>query len=120
MFTINVTNNFVSDVTINGSVKVSKGGGTGTTGSVGGTQTVDVPGMGAVLVIDLAQQKIAGYDLKQTWGVLLRYKSVELYYRYEGEGRIDMTVDGYGSVNVTGVQGSAIIISLPELTFIGE
>ncbi len=119
MFYVNVTNNFISDLTINGKTSVATGGGTGSTGRVSGTQTVEVPNMGTILVIDLAQEKISGYNLTETWGVLLRYKSIELYYRYEGDGQIDLTVDQFGNVNVTSVQGSALIISLTELTFQG-
>ena len=56
----------------------------------------------------------------QTWGVLLRYKGLELYYRYEGDGEMNMTVDRYGDLNVAQVQGNAIIVSLPDLTYSGN
>ncbi len=120
MFNINVTNNFVSDLTINGSTTVAAGGGTGSTGSVGGTQTIDVPNMGTILVLDLGHDQVPGFSLPESWGVLMRYRSVELYYRYEGGGNIDLVVDQFGSVDVVSVQGSALIISLSDMTYQGQ
>ncbi len=119
MFYVNVTNNFVNRLTINGSKKVNTGGGTASTGRVSGTQTIEVPAMGTILLLDLARNKVPGYGLSETWGVLMRYQGLELYYRYEGDGKIDLTVDEYGNVNVTSVQGSALIISLNDMTFQG-
>jgi hypothetical protein len=116
MFYVNVNNNYPLDVSINGAISVPTGR-TGSTGRTSGLQTVAVPWMGTVLVLDLGQQMVPGYPLKETWGVLLRYAELELYYRYEGDGEIDLAVDQYGNINVTGVQGSAMIISMPELTY---
>ena len=120
MFNINITNNFVSELTINGSTKVATGGGTGSTGSVGGTQTIDVPNMGTILVLDLGHDQVPGYSLPESWGVLMRYQTIELYYRYEGGGNIDLVVDQFGSVDVVSVQGSALIISLDDMTYQGQ
>ena len=116
MFYVNVSNSYALDVVINGQTSVPYGH-TGSTGRTKGTQTVAVPWVGTVLVLDLAQDKIDGYPLKETWGVLLRYCGLELYYRYEGDGAIDLTVDAYGNVNVTQVQGSAMIIRMDELAY---
>lgn len=120
MFYVNVTNDFIFDLTINDQTKVASGGGQGSTGRVGGTQTVEVPNMGSILVIDLGHDQVPGYDLKESWGVLIRYASLEFYYRYEGDGEINLTVDRFGNVNVTSVKGSALIISLADLTFQGQ
>ncbi len=120
MFTVNVTNNYYTELSINGSTSVPAGGGTGTTGSVQGTQYIGVPYMGDILVLDLGVDTIPGYELNGSYGILLRYKAIELYYRYDNDGTIDLTVDQYGDVNVTSVQGNALIISLNDMTYEGE
>jgi len=116
MFYVNVNNNYPLDVTIDGKTTVPTGQ-AGSTGRTSGLHVIAVPWMGTILVLDLGQQMIPGYPLKETWGVLLRYAELELYYRYEGDGAIDLAVDQYGNVNVTQVQGSAMIISMDELTY---
>ncbi len=67
MFYVNVTNNYVYEVTINGTT-VDNGGGTGSTGLVQGTHYAEVPYMGDILVLDLAENKIQGYKSHRNRG----------------------------------------------------
>ncbi len=79
------------------------------------TGYIDVPGMGYINFQDLGKNKIKGYDLKETWGVLLRYKNLEVYNRYEGEGHIVLMLNKYGDL-VVNARGSSKLIGLKELT----
>ena len=112
MYNVEVTSHYPFDLTTNTGKVIKPGAGVGL-GYFTGILTV--PGMGGVVFFDLAEKKLDGYDLKETWGVLLRYKNVEIYNRYEGEGHIILVVDSYGSI-ITNARGSLELISLPEFT----
>ena len=112
MYTLNVTNDYPLELHLGGT-PIPPQGGTGS--ETGSTMMLTVPGMGELIALDLGENKLPGYNLEQTWGVLLRYGGLELYYRYEGGGRLDLTVDAHGCVHVTSVQGSALVVKLDDL-----
>lgn len=114
MYNLNITNNFRFAVTANGTA-IAANGGTDQIGDCGNVQ-MDIPGMGNFVSIDLGEHTIPGYPLNETWGVLFRYKTDDIYARYEGQGQYDITVDEYGGVTVKPGSGHAIVISLTELT----
>ena len=82
-----------------------------------GSGYLTVPGIGSVNFLDLGDKKIEGYPIpKETWGVLVRFSTVEAYYRYEGGGELTATIDQYGSCTLSTSNGTMITISLPEFT----
>jgi hypothetical protein len=115
MYNLNVTNNYAFDVKIN-QVVASKGGGTISLTNQGNV-IFEIPGMGTFSALDLGDKSIPGYHFppSETWGVLFRYKTTEIYARYEGGGEYDVTIDKYGSVHVTPKSGSAVEVSIKEL-----
>ena len=112
MYKVDVTNHYKYDLTTNTGKVIKKEEGVGLGHFTG---IITVPGMGEIVFFDLGDKKLPGYDLKETWGALLRYKNVEIYNRYEGEGHIILVVDSYGSI-ITNARGSIELISLPEFT----
>lgn len=83
-----------------------------------GNAILTVPGSGVVNFIDLANNKIKGYENypKEYWGVLVRANNIEGYYRYEGGGQLSLEIDAYGSYTLSTQNGTLITINLPELT----
>lgn len=116
MFSINVTNNYAFPVNFEGT-PIAPGGGTFSTGSIGGTKIFDVPGVGPICVLDLGMAALPGYSyLTDSWGVLIRYQTVEVYARYEAEGQFNFVIDIYGDLQVESVSGPATLVQLPGLS----
>ncbi len=113
MYNLNITNSYRFDVTV-GDKTIAKDGGTGEVGPIGNA-IFEIPGIGQFVALDLGDKKIEGYELNETWGVLFRFKTYEVYARYEGGGSYDIDIDQYGSIAITANTGSAIIIQLNEL-----
>ena len=118
MFNLHFTNNFIQPITINGQVVVQPNGGNVTTGACGGQFFITGQGLNSFMIIDLGDKKIQGYLLPQTWGILIRYETVEVYSRYEGVGEYNIVFDQYGDVSVETINGQSLLISLPGLTLI--
>ncbi len=115
MYTLNITNNFPDTITMSGNGSINSGD----SGSVEklGDLTITIPGRGEARLFDLGENKLPGYSLpKQTWGVLLRYLTTEVYYRYEGGGEMSLTIDEYGSISASTSNGEMIRVKLPELS----
>ncbi|WP_218598149.1 hypothetical protein [Polaribacter sp. NJDZ03] len=114
MYTLNVTNNYISDLGVSNGVTVKKG----KTWEIKrrGSLFLMVPGMGEINFIDLGDKKLEGYPLpKETWGVLIRTQSSEAYYRYEGGGELIAIIDHIGTVHLSTKKGTMIRIRIPEL-----
>lgn len=114
MFIIHLQNNYYNPVTIAGNAVQPNS--TFTYGPKGGSFTIESKGINVFNVIDLARKKVPGYELKQTWGVLFRYDTVEVYSRYEGNGEYTVTIDELGDIQIKTINGSSLLISLPGLT----
>lgn len=115
MFNLHFTNNYIQPLNINGEI-VPPNGGTRSTGACGGNFIITAPGLNVFTLTDLGETKIPGYELTQTWGILIRYETVEIYSRYEGEGEYNILFDKFGDVSVETLNGSSILIRLPGLT----
>lgn len=73
--------------------------------------------IGDVSLLDLGEKKIEGYPYPtEKYGLLIRCHSTEVYYRYEQQGDIVLTIDELGCYNIEVKNGTAIHIKLPELT----
>ncbi len=119
MYTLHITNNYRYNCLIHidgkGDGPVNRGV-TATFNNMG-SGYLKVPGMGVLNFIDLAANKIPGYDYpKEHWGILVRTHTVEAYYRYEGGGELTLVIDEYGSYTLSTQNGTMVMISLPELT----
>ncbi len=86
-----------------------------------GNHTINIPGMGDVNFIDLGDKKLSQYTnpkipwTNSTWGGLIRYRGLDAYFRYEGQGLVQVTIDAYGSVHLQFPKGG-MIVSLDDLT----
>jgi hypothetical protein len=81
-----------------------------------GNVYVNVPGLGAVNFIDVADKQIGGFS-KATWGVLISYQGEEVIFRYEGGGQLELTINGFGQAELRGNGGfSQIRLSSFEIT----
>jgi hypothetical protein len=122
MFNVSIVNNYRLSIFLNGGNQVIANGGGGT-GQVNnwGSNYLTVPGMGDINFIDMADTKLNQYTspkipwTNSTWGGLVRYRSEDAYFRYEGQGQINLVVDQFGSVQLSFPQGG-MIVSLNELT----
>ena len=100
MYTLNITNNYFQEV--GGSIvphggsgyqvwPVPPNGGSASVPNLGNFE-LTVPSMGPILFIDIGNTKLPQYTnpklpwTEQTWGGVIRYKSEEAYFRYEGGG----------------------------------
>jgi hypothetical protein len=86
-----------------------------------GTHIVNIPAMGDINLIDLANKKLDRYTndsipwTKYTLGGLIRYRGLEAYFRYEGQGYVEIGIDNLGSINLTFPQGG-MLIKLDDMT----
>lgn len=73
--------------------------------------------IGEVTFLDLGEKKIEGYPYPtEKYGLLIRCHSTEVYYRFDQQGDIVLTIDELGCYNVEIKNGTAVEIKLPELT----
>ncbi len=86
-----------------------------------GSHAINVPRMGDINFIDLGDQKIEGYTnpkipwTQSTSGGVVRYRGHDAYFRYEGQGQVELVVDRFGSVSLHFEQGG-MVVSLDDLT----
>ncbi len=77
---------------------------------------IKVPHVGTIYIRDLGEEKIPGYDfLKGAHGVLVRMRTTEAYYRFDGKGDLELIVDHLGICTLSTNNGKVIEIRLPEL-----
>jgi hypothetical protein len=122
MYNVSITNNYIYGLFLDGGNQViaAPNGGKAQL-SNWGSHALNLPWMGYVNFIDMAAQKLAGYTnpkipwTNSTWGGLVRYRGLDAYFRYEGQGQVDVVVDQFGSVHLHFPQGG-MIISLDDLT----
>jgi len=121
MYDVNITNDYMMSVKVDAHTPGTippKGGKFNITKL--GNMILEIPGMGQAAFIDLGKDKLPGFpEPSQTWGLVARYKSVEIYCRYEGGGQLALTIDRFGTLHFKTVNGSALIISLPEMVLAG-
>ena len=122
MYDVSITNNYIYPLFLDGGTQVlapPNGGKAQLT--KWGNHRVNVPGMGDINFIDLADYKLDGYTnpkipwTESTWGGLVRYGGLDAYFRYEGGGQVELVVDRFGSANLHFAQGG-MVISLDDLT----
>jgi hypothetical protein len=119
MFSIQFSNNYYQPISWANQSKSIAPNTTLDTGGVGGNQVFNLPGIGDIIVFDLGETKLTGYDMpgmNATWGVLIRFQTVEIYGRYEGGGSFNITVDAYGDAQVHPVNCTMAVIKLPGLS----
>jgi hypothetical protein len=117
MFNLHFTNNYIQPLSVNG-VNVPPNGGKISTGVSAGNFIVTSPGLNVFSLLDLGDTKIPGYELPQTWGILIRFEQVEIYSRYEGNGEYNIVFDRLGDVSVETLNGNSLLVHLPGLTLV--
>lgn len=120
MYDVSITNDYIYALLLDGKFLVGPNGGTVQLKNWG-SHVISVPGMGDLNFIDMGDKKLARYttpDLpwtESTWGGLIRYRGVDAYFRYEGQGQVNVVLDQYADVQLTFPQGG-MIVSLDDLT----
>lgn len=113
MYTLTIQNNYSHNIGASNGVTVAKG--TSHIFNDQGSIIFTIPGMGEMTFIDLGNKKLSGYpEPKQTWGVLVRYRTIEAYYRYEGNGELTVIFDHIGTCTLTTTNGTMIPIQLED------
>lgn len=122
MYNVSITNNYIYSLFMDGGNRIIAGPNGGTAQLTDwGSHALNVAWMGDINFIDLGQRKLDGYTnpkmpwTQATWGGLIRYRGLDAYFRYEGQGQVDLIVDNVGSVHLHFPQGG-MIISLEDLT----
>ena len=86
-----------------------------------GHHTIQVMGMGEILILDLADKKLDKYTndklpwTKMNWGGVVRYRGLDAYFRYEGVGSIEIRIDLVGSVSLRFKDRGGMIVNLADL-----
>ncbi len=86
-----------------------------------GHHTIQVPGMGDILILDLGDKKLDRFTndklpwTKMTWGGVVRYRGLDAYFRYEGTGFIGIKIDLVGSVSLRFKDRGGMIVSLADM-----
>jgi hypothetical protein len=87
-----------------------------------GNHTIQVMGMGDILILDLADKKLDKYTsdkipwTKMTWGGVVRYRGLDAYFRYEGQGSIEINIDLVGSVKLRFKEHGGMMVNLADLS----
>lgn len=120
MYDVTVKNNYYTAFTVDHGNQVFPPGGSYQFPHWG-SHTINIPGMGDVNFIDLGNNKLSQYTnpripwTNSTWGGLIRYRGLDAYFRYEGQGLVQVTIDAYGNVQLHFQQGG-MIVSIDDLT----
>jgi hypothetical protein len=122
MYNVSITNNYIYSLFMDGGNQVIAGpnGGTAQLNNWG-SHALNVAWMGDINFIDLGDKKLSAYTnpklpwTEATWGGLVRYRGLDAYFRYEGQGQVNVVVDPFGSVQLHFAQGG-MIVSLDDLT----
>lgn len=119
MYNLTVVNHYPWTITVShGTVFEVASGSTFQLPARLGDAWLQVPGIGQMLLRDVADRQIGGFS-KATWGVYLAYQGEELVFRYEGEGQITVTFNDFGQAAVES-NGAVARISLGAFKIPGE
>lgn len=114
MYNLTVDNNYSQEIAISNGQAIPKGQSLVLDNM--DSVILTIPGMGDVNFISLGEKKLDGYSIPvETWGLLIRYKSIEAYYRYDDQGKLKIIIDNLGTCKITTTNGKVLAISLPEL-----
>ena len=86
-----------------------------------GSHIVNVPGMTDMNFIDLGKDVLPQYTnpgipwTQATWGGLIRYSGLEVYFRYEGQGQVQVYLDKLGSARVRFASYGGMVVSIDDL-----
>ncbi len=69
-----------------------------------GSFSITVPDRGDIRFTDIGDRKAFGC-FAPTWGVIIRYQDQSWGYYYEGDGKIDVTIDHNGNLRLKPVNG---------------
>jgi hypothetical protein len=64
---------------------------------------------GALAFHDLGDQHVPG-DTQEKWGVLITYQGHEFIGRYEGGGRLEVSMNDYGQATITGMHIHQVLL----------
>ena len=69
-----------------------------------GSFSITVPGKGTVQFTDIGDRKAFGC-FAPTWGAMIRYQGQTWGFYYEGDGKLDVTIDYNGELRLKPVNG---------------
>ncbi len=115
MYQLSVTNNSNVGIGFLGGNQVIPPGDKWPSGNLGDL-TLVVPTRGPLSFHDIADKHIPG-DSGETWGVLIAYQGEEFVGRYEGGGRLAVTINAYYQAELSGMDLRQV--SLPAMEIAG-
>lgn len=111
MFNVSITNNYIYSIFMDGGNMIICGPGEKGQRDNWGSHSLQIGWMGDINFIDMADYKIPEFTHKEIpwtnfkWGGLIRYQGLEAYFRYEGQGQVNLTIDRFGGAHVNFPQG---------------
>ncbi len=115
MFVLHINNKYVSPLTF-GQQEIASGS-SYTTDPISSHHVLNGLGLMPFNILDLGDEKLPGYpEPGETWGILFRYETVEMYARYEGNGEFTINVGPLGDIVMSAQNGSMLEIKLPGLS----
>lgn len=116
MYEVHVTNQSRSTLTTSNGQQVAPNGGTWSSGTIGDAWVASPTG-GTLAFQDIADGHVPG-DTAETWGVLISYQGEEIVGRYEGGGRLQVTLNQFHQAALSGMNLRRVF--LPPMTIQGE
>lgn len=114
-FNITVTNNYVAAFFFDNGNRLFEPGQTYQFPNLTGQHLIRIPGMGDINIVDIAATKLNPYTNPKIpwtefhWGGVVRYRGLDAYFRYEGQGQITIVIDQVGSITVHFDQGGMLV-----------
>ena len=114
MYQLHVTNNSPHGIMfLGGNQVIPNGGGTYQSGDLGNLCLV-VPTRGPLDFLDIGDNHIPG-DSGETWGVLVAFQNEEFVGRYEGGGQLNVVVNQYNQVELSGMDIREVALRAVEI-----
>ena len=125
MYNVSITNDYIYSLFLDGSKQMfvpPNGGHNKVTNW--GNHIINVPGMGDMNFLDLGDHKLEQYTnpdipwTEATWGGLIRYRSYEVYFRYEGQGEVELVVDRLGEAKFHFKTFGGMVVALDDISVV--
>ena len=103
MYDVTLTNNSPVQLQASDGKQIGANGGTWTHagGPAGTSAYIDTP-FGRMGFLDIGDSHIGG-DSTEEWGVLFCYQEMSVVGRYDGQGKLNITVDQFLQFNLAGM-----------------
>ncbi len=112
MYVVTVVNWSRLTWTASDGTNIGPNGGKWQTGAIGNAW-INCVQMGTMNFLDIGAEHVPG-DSSETWGVLISYQGEEIVGRYEGGGKLNVTINQFMQAELSGIDLREV--SLPAMT----